>query len=216
MQQDKRVIQRHRTIERISRAAAVILALLTLALLCGWLSSVFVGHELVCHIEGMHCYYRFNLRSGSGLAYLTVERAGWADRELRTQFGAASTGVSFRANSGIKRDLQRSDRFDISYQAARDSATSVSVVRLTTPYWTLIVACCGPAMLMRQISRRQQRWRRAAAGHCPFCNYDLRATPVRCPECGRSVERWTITGWDEVPARAGRESPAPKEGGESR
>jgi hypothetical protein len=35
------------------------------------------------------------------------------------------------------------------------------------------------------IRPRRRRRRRAAAGLCVRCGYDLRATPGRCPECGR-------------------------------
>lgn len=48
-------------------------------------------------------------------------------------------------------------------------------------YWILVLLTAAPAVLRLTLVAR----RPVSIGHCPNCGYDLRATPDRCPECGR-------------------------------
>jgi hypothetical protein len=53
------------------------------------------------------------------------------------------------------------------------------------PYWPLLVP-----FLVLPLARCRARWRRARrrwAGQCLACGYDIRATPERCPECGKTT-----------------------------
>ena len=53
---------------------------------------------------------------------------------------------------------------------------------VAAPSWIppIPFAACGVMLWLRH----RLRYRRASAGLCTTCGYDLRATPERCPECG--------------------------------
>ncbi|MDB5302457.1 MAG: hypothetical protein JWM97_6 [Phycisphaerales bacterium] len=58
------------------------------------------------------------------------------------------------------------------------------------PYWMagvapwLVPLCTAPLPLWWAAAKRRER-KRVRHGHCPACDYDLRASPGCCPECGR-------------------------------
>jgi hypothetical protein len=72
----------------------------------------------------------------------------------------------------------------ISPMRSPDNRAPLWTWTITVPYaWPIAVLALPPlAWLFR--ARLERRRRRSLAGHCPHCNYDLRATPTRCPECG--------------------------------
>jgi hypothetical protein len=54
------------------------------------------------------------------------------------------------------------------------------------PCWWLVILCIVPVGTII-FTRRWPNMR--SGGQCRHCGYDLRATPDRCPECGRGSER---------------------------
>jgi len=60
---------------------------------------------------------------------------------------------------------------------------TVVMVSSSLDYWlpfglfAILPVVAGPGMI--------RRWRKPKTGFCTSCGYDLRATPDRCPECGK-------------------------------
>ena len=66
---------------------------------------------------------------------------------------------------------------------ARAVITRVQLILI--PRWVPVTLALCLLILGRQLTR----CKRAVAGRCTECGYDLRATPDRCPECGTAVIR---------------------------
>jgi hypothetical protein len=62
---------------------------------------------------------------------------------------------------------------------------SVDVSYLTLPYWLILLPMTIWTTFIIPQAARQLRER--SRGLCRKCGYDLRATPLRCPECGYEI-----------------------------
>ena len=79
----------------------------------------------------------------------------------------------------------------IAVSASAVYATGAVVMAVTPSPWGLIwllpLAVLTGIVIRAVELPRERRRRRRWEGRCERCAYDLRATPHRCPECGRAT-----------------------------
>lgn len=71
------------------------------------------------------------------------------------------------------------------HQPRQGPAVAMATRMVTIPYWFLAIFLASLPVIF--VIRRWPAARRGAAGRCPGCGYDLRASPDCCPECGMAV-----------------------------
>jgi hypothetical protein len=134
--------------------------------------------------------------------------AGLRGVKMRSYRGTLFFGaITCDEDSGIY------DRGDLGWRATRAAAARISLPNATNalerlgffigreggppvnpwrqtyahvPHWALLALLGGLSVpLWMKVHRAHRSTRRAAAGLCVACGYDLRASPSECPECGR-------------------------------
>ena len=143
-----------------------------------WVTSYFVEMSLThegdggrslwarSHLGGMY----FTLHRTSQTLTISVLRPGWhfdaypAEEVVPLETAAGTT---------LRRWVPLGTFFDVF-----PMDTHVGVV----PHWLVAVGCAIVSGVAFVVHRRAVR--RARAGRCARCGYDLRATPERCSECG--------------------------------
>jgi hypothetical protein len=135
-------------------------------------------------------------RVSSTLGYLVVQLtrydAPWDAKYFRRpqyeRWPFAVAPTIFRVYPGPQPGIRQTtwERGGFEWHTMRDGPRGTLSVMAVAPWWSIAtltalapLACTGACV--RGVIRERRRQRR---GLCADCGYDLRATPVRCPECG--------------------------------
>jgi hypothetical protein len=69
---------------------------------------------------------------------------------------------------------------------------------VVVPHWFFAILFAIAPTCWLLFNPRRRRAKRLRGGFCPHCGYDLRATPDRCPECGRPARAQASAESDAV------------------
>lgn len=107
-------------------------------------------------------------------------RWSWEHERVGPHFGWSRESLSFYLWISPDKDVPHDPPLPPDVQANEPGGR----LMLRVPHWQLLAATAAPPALWLALAIRRRR-KRKGAGHCRWCGYDLRATPGRCPECGR-------------------------------
>jgi hypothetical protein len=163
---------------RLFHILAALSLLLFVAVCVLWVRSYFVGDGFVWKPADAPPYYR--AYAGRGVVRLGGGRYDF-DRPPHLDYSrdpAPTRQTGYHPGT-------LADRLGFDFHRGSDSKGMPSSNAIF-PLWSVaLTTAVLPALWIRRVRRDRTLRRRANADQCPRCAYDLRATPERCPECGR-------------------------------
>jgi hypothetical protein len=173
-----------RILFNVATVLSLVLCAVTVAL---WVRSYGSSHLVICRTNAGS--YSFISERGEGCARWieTIQRTPLEHAKWSTYRAVVIDGTHYVPPQSTERRMGgfwiEQGRMPHPYPGEPAYAYAALVI----PYWSLVVVLMAlPLSIAVRIVRR---WRNRNRGLCPSCNYDLRATPARCPECGRMPAR---------------------------
>ena len=176
-----------RVLRIVKYSAAALWLLLLVASLILWVRSYFVG-DLIRHL-------------GPDVipttSYLITSTTGKLSLDRYKQTSKDPTIGGSRYPPGFSSERWDSRAYPLRWPSGTTTNTlgfGAEHYRLTegddytlvVPWYAITLALLTPLLLWLVRFRRRSK---AAAGlRCAACGYDMRATPERCPECGRAAQ----------------------------
>lgn len=148
------------------------------------------GSRITLNSDPQVPQFEARLKTARKAQDLAIEERRWLLRGslIRPEHVNMLTREEQELMTAIATETQRLEEVE---QRARDQINQITrerdraTFRWSQPHWifTLSLAVTS-ALALTPILRA---CRKPKPGHCPHCNYDLRATPTRCPECGATI-----------------------------
>jgi hypothetical protein len=206
-----------RWLRNIGAAVSLALCLVSAAL---WVRSQFVerGEELFksWYDAGAATYGHNIVGVAPGVFYVATARMHYADATGKARMernlakGIYAPGYTYRkSREGLHPNTFRPPLTKLEQQGfmfrrspfpppgtrASSSAPTGSLTNLWLPLWlpTALLAI-APALSVAFALRRRHLSRR---GLCAKCGYDLRESPLRCPECGTPAPAWRKRAYEQ-------------------